>query len=262
MSFKDGYFSIVDRKKDMIIASGYNVYPRDVEEVLYEHPAVLECCVAGVADQYRGETVKAYIVKRPEGRKGFVALPKRWVVERTFAWLGRCRRLSKDYEALPETSEAEGRFAFKTIRPVAYSGRVPHLHLKVRTPTGRALTTQVYIAGDPTAGDPVLAWTSKGAREQLTMAVLPAPGREQGALAGTFDIVMPPALRGRAIFRQAAADDSRTAARRASGCSPTLANGRQAAKTTAPAAMTVAMSRSNPVRSQAILTWGVMPRRG
>ena len=89
------------------------------------------------------------------------------------------------------TTDAEGRFAFKTIRPVAYSGRVPHLHLKVRTPTGRALTTQVYIAGDLTAGDPVLAWTSKGAREQLTMAVLPAPGREQGALAGTFDIVMP-----------------------------------------------------------------------
>jgi long-chain acyl-CoA synthetase len=61
----DGYFAIVDRKKDMIIASGYNVYPRDVEEVLYEHPAVLECCVAGIADQYRGETIKAYIVVRP-----------------------------------------------------------------------------------------------------------------------------------------------------------------------------------------------------
>jgi long-chain acyl-CoA synthetase len=60
-----GYFSIVDRKKDMIIASGYNVYPRDVEEVLFEHPAVLECCVAGVPDQYRGETIKAYVVLRP-----------------------------------------------------------------------------------------------------------------------------------------------------------------------------------------------------
>ncbi|GAC1325150.1 MAG: long-chain fatty acid--CoA ligase [Chloroflexota bacterium] len=60
----EGYFSIVDRKKDMIIASGFNVYPRDVEEVLYEHPAVLECCVAGAPDQYRGETVKAYIVAR------------------------------------------------------------------------------------------------------------------------------------------------------------------------------------------------------
>ena len=46
------------------------------------------------------------IVKRPEGSQGFAVLPKRWIVERTFAWLGRCRRLSKDYEARPETSEA------------------------------------------------------------------------------------------------------------------------------------------------------------
>jgi protocatechuate 3,4-dioxygenase beta subunit len=89
------------------------------------------------------------------------------------------------------TADDQGRFAFKTIRPVPYSGRVPHLHLKVHTPNGSTLTTQVYIAGDPTAGDPVLASTSKGTREQLTMAVVPTPGREQGALAGTFDIVMP-----------------------------------------------------------------------
>jgi long-chain acyl-CoA synthetase len=61
-----GYFSIVDRKKDMIIASGYNVYPRDVEEVLFEHPAVLECCVVGIPDAYRGESVKAFVVKRPD----------------------------------------------------------------------------------------------------------------------------------------------------------------------------------------------------
>jgi putative transposase len=46
------------------------------------------------------------IVKRPDDARGFVALPRRWVVERTFGWLGRCRRLSKDYEARPETSEA------------------------------------------------------------------------------------------------------------------------------------------------------------
>ncbi len=44
--------------------------------------------------------------KKPEGAISFAVLPKRWIVERTFAWLGRCRRLSKDYEALPETSEA------------------------------------------------------------------------------------------------------------------------------------------------------------
>lgn len=59
---EDGYFYIVDRKKDMIIASGYNIYPREIEEVLFEHPKVQEAVVAGVPDAYRGETVKAYIV--------------------------------------------------------------------------------------------------------------------------------------------------------------------------------------------------------
>jgi long-chain acyl-CoA synthetase len=62
----DGYFRIVDRKKDMIIASGYKVLPRDVEEVLFTHPDVLEVCVAGIPDRSRGdETVKAYIVRKP-----------------------------------------------------------------------------------------------------------------------------------------------------------------------------------------------------
>ena len=51
------------------------------------------------------------VVKRPGTTKGFAVLPKRWIVERTFAWLGRSRRLSKDYEALPETSEAWIRIA-------------------------------------------------------------------------------------------------------------------------------------------------------
>ena len=63
---EDGYFYIVDRKKDLIIASGYNVYPREVEEVLFEHPAVMEAAVVGVPDPYRGENVKAVIVLRPE----------------------------------------------------------------------------------------------------------------------------------------------------------------------------------------------------
>jgi len=59
---EDGYFYIVDRKKDMIIAGGYNIYPRDIEEVLYEHPKILEACVLGVPHEYRGETVKAFVV--------------------------------------------------------------------------------------------------------------------------------------------------------------------------------------------------------
>lgn len=59
---EDGYFYIVDRKKDMINVSGLKVWPREVEEVLYEHPAVKETGVIGIADPYRGETVKAFIV--------------------------------------------------------------------------------------------------------------------------------------------------------------------------------------------------------
>ncbi|WP_409299001.1 long-chain-fatty-acid--CoA ligase [Peribacillus sp. SCS-26] len=58
----EGYLSVVDRKKDMIIASGFNIYPRDIEEVLYEHPSVQEAVVIGVPHAYRGETIKAVLV--------------------------------------------------------------------------------------------------------------------------------------------------------------------------------------------------------
>jgi long-chain acyl-CoA synthetase len=60
----DGFFYIVDRKKDMISASGLKVLPREVEEVLFLHPKVLEAVVAGVPDPYRGETVKAFVVPK------------------------------------------------------------------------------------------------------------------------------------------------------------------------------------------------------
>jgi len=62
---EDGYIFIVDRIKDMILAGGYNVYPRNVEEAIYLHPAVNECIVLGVPDPYRGQTVKAYIKLNP-----------------------------------------------------------------------------------------------------------------------------------------------------------------------------------------------------
>jgi long-chain acyl-CoA synthetase len=61
---EDGYFFIVDRKKDMIIRGGYNVYPREIEEVLYEHPAVSEAAVVGVPDDMMGEEVAAAVVLR------------------------------------------------------------------------------------------------------------------------------------------------------------------------------------------------------
>ncbi len=62
MMDEDGYFKIVDRKKDMIIAGGYNIYPNEVEDILYEHPAILEAAVVGVPDERRGEVVKAFVV--------------------------------------------------------------------------------------------------------------------------------------------------------------------------------------------------------
>jgi long-chain acyl-CoA synthetase len=62
---EDGWFYLVDRKKDLINASGYKVWPRDVEDVLYGHEAVREAAVVGVPDEYRGETVKAFVSLKP-----------------------------------------------------------------------------------------------------------------------------------------------------------------------------------------------------
>jgi long-chain acyl-CoA synthetase len=56
-----GWLYVVDRSKDMIVASGFKVWPREVEDVLYEHPAVREAAVVGVPDEYRGETVWGYV---------------------------------------------------------------------------------------------------------------------------------------------------------------------------------------------------------
>lgn len=76
---EEGFCFIIDRKKDIIIAGGFNIYPREIEEVLYEHPKVKEVVVAGVPDLYRGETVKAYIVLQPNteaDEKEFIAFCK------------------------------------------------------------------------------------------------------------------------------------------------------------------------------------------
>jgi fatty-acyl-CoA synthase len=65
---EDGYFFMVDRIKRMINASGYKVWPSEVESMMYQHPAILEACVIGAQDAYRGETVKAVVVLKPEWR--------------------------------------------------------------------------------------------------------------------------------------------------------------------------------------------------
>jgi long-chain acyl-CoA synthetase len=59
-----GYTRIVDRKKDMILVSGFNVYPNEVEEVIVSHPGVLECAVIGIPDSKSGEAVKAFVVRK------------------------------------------------------------------------------------------------------------------------------------------------------------------------------------------------------
>ena len=68
MGFMDerGYTKIVDRKKDMILVSGFNVYPNEVEEVAASHPGVLECAAIGVPDEHSGETVKLFVVKKDQ----------------------------------------------------------------------------------------------------------------------------------------------------------------------------------------------------
>jgi long-chain acyl-CoA synthetase len=62
---EEGYFTVVDRKKDMIISGGFNIYPREVDEVLYTHPKILEACAIGVPDAYSGELIKAFVVLKP-----------------------------------------------------------------------------------------------------------------------------------------------------------------------------------------------------
>lgn len=107
----DGFFTIMDRMKDVIIAGGFNVYPREVEEVLFEHPAIKEAAVLGVADEYRGETVKAYIVLKD----GWQASPMqldRWCRDRLAAY-----KVPKEYE-------------FRTSLPLSIIGKVLRRKLK------------------------------------------------------------------------------------------------------------------------------------
>lgn len=82
---EDGYFYIVDRKKELIKPGGYQVWPREVEEVIAAHPAVLEVGVAGVPDAYRGETVKAWVVLKP-GQTATAEEIRAWCKERLAAY--------------------------------------------------------------------------------------------------------------------------------------------------------------------------------
>jgi long-chain acyl-CoA synthetase len=105
-----GYFYVVDRKKDMIIAGGYNIYPREIEEVLYEHPDVLEAVAAGIPDPYRGETVKAYIVLKEGSQLTSDDLNK---YARKYLAAYKAPRLYEFREELPKT--AVGKILRRTL---------------------------------------------------------------------------------------------------------------------------------------------------
>lgn len=108
---QNGWFYIVDRKKDQINASGYKVWPREVEDVLYEHEAVREAAVVGVPDSYRGETVKAFVSLRP----GASATPEELIAftkERLATY--KCPRLIEIIPDIPKT--ATGKLLRRELR--------------------------------------------------------------------------------------------------------------------------------------------------
>jgi long-chain acyl-CoA synthetase len=110
---EDGWFYLVDRKKDMIVASGYKVWPRDVEDVIFQHPAVKETAVVGVPDEYRGETVKAFVALK-EGNKDIVTPEEiiSFCKERMAAY-----KYPRQVEIVPEIPKTlTGKFLRRTLR--------------------------------------------------------------------------------------------------------------------------------------------------
>jgi len=123
----EGWFYIVDRKKDQINAAGYKVWPREVEDVLYEHPAVREAAVVGVPDPYRGESVKAYVSVKPGHGHGYEGtlegLPDELIVhcrERLAAY--KYPRQIEILAELPKT--ATGKILRRELRDLGTQGAV------------------------------------------------------------------------------------------------------------------------------------------
>jgi fatty-acyl-CoA synthase len=109
----EGYFFLTDRLKRMINASGYKVWPSEVELLLYKCPAVHEACVVGVADAYRGETVKAFVVLRPEARGG---TRERDIVDWARAHMAAYKvpRIVQFVDTLPKT--ASGKIMWRALQ--------------------------------------------------------------------------------------------------------------------------------------------------
>ncbi|MCQ9133486.1 class I adenylate-forming enzyme family protein [Streptomyces hilarionis] len=115
---EQGWLYVVDRKKDMINASGFKVWPREVEDVLYTHPAVREAAVVGVPDGYRGETVKAYISLRP-GADADAGTLAAYCKDRLAAY-----KYPRQVEILPDLPKtASGKILRRELRSRAHDGQ-------------------------------------------------------------------------------------------------------------------------------------------
>jgi long-chain acyl-CoA synthetase len=117
---ENGWFYLVDRSKDMIIASGFKVWPREVEEVLYQHPAVREAAVVGIPDAYRGETIKA-VISLKQGHNVTPDEIRAFARERMAAY--KYPRVVEIMEDLPKTTS--GKILRRLLQPTVHASALP-----------------------------------------------------------------------------------------------------------------------------------------
>jgi fatty-acyl-CoA synthase len=114
-----GYFFITDRVKRMINASGYKVWPAELEALMYRHPGIQEVCVISSRDSYRGETVKALVVRKPS----HVELTEQTIIDWCRAHISayKAPRIVQFVDALPKN--ASGKVMWKTLQEIEWRGR-------------------------------------------------------------------------------------------------------------------------------------------
>jgi protocatechuate 3,4-dioxygenase beta subunit len=150
--------------------------------------------VAGRSKPAQGTVLYlAGAVRRTDGKVLAGAVVELWQCDAmgVYHHVGESGPLDENFQGYGAvTADAEGRYAFKTIRPVSYPGRTPHLHLKLRHAEAAPLTTQLYVAGDSTSGDGVVRYSGPDTHARLSMQVTPVSGKEPGALAASYDFVL------------------------------------------------------------------------
>ncbi|HPJ93202.1 MAG TPA: long-chain fatty acid--CoA ligase [Deltaproteobacteria bacterium] len=114
----EGYLLVIDRKKDLIIGSGFNIYPKEIDEILFDHPGIIEACTIGVPDAYRGETVKAYVVL-----KGGTVLSEKEIIDYCRANLA-AYKVPQEIEFIDELPKsAVGKILRRELREIEISKR-------------------------------------------------------------------------------------------------------------------------------------------